>query len=107
MRKIEQKAKEAFYSGNRFIGSNTSIRCIDFSNVKISEYQLYGTTIAEYNHKTKVLKINDAGWQTATTKSRLNSILPHNYFIVQRAYIWYLNIWGKESKFEGFKSIQL
>lgn len=52
---------------------------------------LHGNTIAELSHKG--LQISSGGWQTNTTKERLNG-LP-NVSIHQKDFQWYLNghIW--------------
>lgn len=104
MRKIEIEAKKAFYAGQKFAKSNVSIQVSEFSEIgKVSKYYLHGNLIAEYFHNTGLLKINDAGWQTVTTKSRLNSLLPSGSYIHQKNHIWYLN--GEE--FTSSKSIQI
>ena len=48
---------------------------------------LHGNTIAELSHEG--LQITSAGWETNTTKERLNG-LP-NVNITQKDFIWYLN----------------
>lgn len=58
-----------------------------------TSYALHGHTIAILHHGPKRLFITDAGWQTMTTKSRLNAILSATapgYAIVQRDHVWYL-----------------
>jgi hypothetical protein len=48
---------------------------------------LFGNLIAEY--RSNRLWIRDAGWQTVTTKDRLNGL--NGVSISQRKYQWYLN----------------
>lgn len=108
MRKIEIEAKEAFFAGKNLKKANVIINTFTHPGTgKISDYYLHGNRIAEYHHETKKLTISDCGWKTNTTKGRLNSILPHNYFIYQKDWTWYLNIWGKEEVFTGRKELFL
>ena len=49
-------------------------------------YYLFGNEIAHYNPEKKTLKLDDCGFQTATTKDRLNGL---GAGITQVAGIWY------------------
>jgi hypothetical protein len=52
--------------------------------------KLHGNEIAyRYNDPERTLSITDAGWQTNTTKERLNGI--PNVHIHQKDWVWYLN----------------
>jgi hypothetical protein len=52
--------------------------------------KLHGNAIAyRYNDPEQTLSITNCGWQTNTTKERLNSIPGVN--IYQKAGIWFLN----------------
>ena len=62
--------------------------------------RLHGNEIARFDsalagvRECRGLRITDAGWQTATTKSRLNALLECFYEgvgICQKNYEWYLN----------------
>lgn len=86
MRKVTQKAVLAFVNGqNCKTGNNT---------VKDGKFLLHGNEIASLENGQ--LKLSDCGWQTVTTKERLNAIL--GYFdlgyIQQKKRVWYFN--GKE-----------
>ena len=61
---------------------------------------LHGNHIATLNKATMDLFIFDGGWQSNTTKSRLNAILDefaHGSSVFQRNFTWFL------SDFSGFK----
>ena len=72
-------------------GSNTRVSTSAEGNVEVF---LHDNPIAFLNQYGKLF-ISDAGWQTVTTKSRLNAII--NYFcdgtktgVIQSDYEWYL-----------------
>lgn len=54
---------------------------------------LHNNAIARWQADTGVLTVSDCGWQTATTKSRLNAILGAFKCgrINQSKHVWYLN----------------
>ena len=84
MRKITQEAVDKFLSREPFKKSNMQVdQCYGQFRLK-----LHGNTIAvldEFN----MLSISNAGWESNTTKERLNG-LPH-VRIHQRKFQWYLN----------------
>jgi hypothetical protein len=82
-RKITQAAVHAFNAGYNFRRGNTSIVCTD-SRV---EFYLHGNRIA-YRQNAQLF-ISTCGWDTATTKERLNA-LP-GVSISQKNGAWYLN----------------
>lgn len=82
MRKITLEAVTAFMHGEKYRGGNTKSDG--------SALYLHGNKIAE--HRSDGLYISNAGWQSNTTKERLNG-LP-GVSICQKKGVWYLN--GKE-----------
>jgi len=64
MRKITQEAVRAFYAKEKFCKSNTT--CID------GQMFLHGNLIATLEKDG--LKITTSGWDTTTTKERLNGL---------------------------------
>ena len=86
MRAITVKAAKALTNGYDFSLSNT--------RVAGRAMYLHGNKIAEYRHGR--LCICDGGWQTLTTKERLNGLPGVNVY--QRRGQWYLNgkQWGGE-----------
>lgn len=70
MRKIEHEMVQAIVDRRDWRKSNTEVEIYpDFAEIK-----LHGHAIAEYWFN-KELIINHCGWQTVTTKSRLNAII--------------------------------
>ena len=83
-RKITNESVDKFLSRETFKKSNMEVdQCFGQYRLK-----LHGNTIAvldEFN----MLSISNAGWESNTTKERLNG-LP-NVRIHQRKFVWYLN----------------
>ena len=82
-------------SGNTCV---RSVHCADLGSVVVVE--LHGNKIAEFDvsannvREARGLQITDAGWQTVTTKSRLNALLNCFYGgqgINQVKGVWLLN----------------
>lgn len=90
MRKITSQAVNKFYSKENFNQSNTEVFYSKSQNT--SYLSLHGNTIAILHHDTNKLMISNCGWQTNTTKERLNGLKEVN--IHQKNFVWYLN--GKE-----------
>jgi|TARA_R110002012_G_C11307963_1_gene574202 hypothetical protein len=89
MRKITEESINAFMNAEKFNKQNMSVEVLP--NVTI--LKLHGNAIAyRYNDPKKTLSITNCGWESNTTKERLNA-LP-NVNIVQKNWVWYLN--GKE-----------
>ena len=84
-RKITEAATRAFFNGDRFSRSNTTVR---HDNGR-SELRLHGHLIAIRENGT--VQLSDAGWQTNTTKERLNGVLSYlgKSRIYQRDWTWY------------------
>lgn len=86
MRKITEDSVAAFNSATPFNKQNMSVEVLP--NVTI--LKLHGNEIAyRYNDPNKTLMITNAGWESNTTKERLNAL--DGVSIVQRNFIWYLN----------------
>ena len=71
-------------------GSNTSVSYHPSEN--ISEVRLHGHLIAWYDHNDKRLALSSCGWQTVTTKSRLNALLDefdYGSFVFQKNWQWF------------------
>lgn len=84
-RKITQHTVNAFMAGNSFKEDNSEV-VADGSLIKM---YLHGNLIAVRDTKSKSISISNAGWQTNTTKERLNGI--PGVSIQQIKGNWYLN----------------
>lgn len=83
-RQITIDAVNAFRWGDNFKRSNTEVK---IRSDGYRELRLHNNVIAWYDEGS--LFIRDGGWQSVTTKERLNG-LP-NVHIVQKNWVWYLN----------------
>jgi len=72
-------------------------------------YFLWGNKIAEHNKQKNVLIVTDAGWQTKTTKDRLNSILAEKRLgrISQKAGKWFIERDDKKFEWSGKETFAL
>ena len=92
MRKIEQQMNRAIVNRNNWSNSNTFVEYNSFTDC--STIVLHRTAIAVYDHKNQALKLNSGGYQTRTTKGRLNAILSEliaGARVFQRDFNWFLN----------------
>jgi len=86
MRKITKEAINHFNNAEPFKKQNTEVEVLP--NVTI--LKLHGNSIAyQYNDPQRTLSITNCGWQTNTTKERLNAIKGVN--IYQKNWEWFLN----------------
>ena len=96
MRKIETQMNQALRTFSNWSSGNTTVT----STPNEMKVHLHGNHIATLDKITMDLFIFDGGWQSNTTKSRLNAILDefaHGSSVFQRNFIWFL------SDFSGFK----
>lgn len=89
MRKITKEAVAAFMAGVTFSKSNTTVERSPLGGVVV--LKLHGNSIARYSEGdyNNSLEVCDGGWQSNTTKERLNG-LP-NVSVNQKNYEWFLN----------------
>ena len=91
MRKIESEMNAAIKSKINFSKANTSVS-YDADNNESNVY-LHGNHIASLDTATNALTIKDGGWQSVTTKSRLNALLDEfskGTGVIQRNFEWFL-----------------
>ena len=95
MRKIEQEMNAAIRYRRNFSKANTSVRCFKTNGVTTDvDVFLHGNHIASLDTATHKLTIKDGGWQSVTTKSRLNALLDEfapSMGIFQKDWVWYLS----------------
>ena len=92
MRKIEQQMNRALVNRKNWAGSNTTVSYNE--NTDCSSVYLHGHQIATLDHKNQALKLSSCGYQTVTTKSRLNAILDEVKYgakLFQKQFDWYLS----------------
>jgi hypothetical protein len=97
MRKIELEMCNAIRSEKNWSKANTKVEIVNYMDaagdaaVKANVY-LHNNHIATIARE--VVEITDAGWQSSTTKTRLNSILytftNNRGHVYQRDFRWYI-----------------
>ena len=93
MRKIETEMNQAIRNGHAWSKDNTCIT-YDPSNGMSAEVYLHGNHIATYFHDTRELQLFDGGWQTVTTKSRLNALCDEfavGHGVFQKNWQWFIS----------------
>ena len=97
MRKIETQMNTAIWSKKNWAGSNTTVITED----DISTVMLHGNHIATYYHNTKELTLFDGGWQSNTTKSRLNALCNEfaiGFGVFQKNFNWFISDFSDDKK---------
>ena len=100
MRKIEKQMNFAISNKGNWSLSNTSVEYNEDTNC--SNVFLHGHNIATVDHGTNSVKLSSCGWETPTTKSRLNAILQEvktGFSIFQKQFEWFLNGQGRTVDF--------
>lgn len=89
MRVIEEKMLNAILNGKDFHGANTRVEKCDNGVMRV---YLFSHCIAKIDLDNKRLLINNCGWCSNTTRSRLNVILTHftHKWIKQKDWTWYM-----------------
>lgn len=90
MRKIEQQMNSAIAAQKNWSNANTRV----YSSSGVSSVYLHDNLIAEVGEN--FIQLFDGGWQSATTKSRLNAILSENGLpgerVFQKDYAWFVRL---------------
>ena len=90
MRKIEQQMNSAIADQKNWSNANTRV----YSSSGVSSVYLHDNLIAEVGEN--FIQLFDGGWQSATTKSRLNAILDANGLpgerVFQKDYAWFVRL---------------
>ena len=92
MRKLERQMNFAVSNKGNWSGSNTQV--IFNSNTNCSQIYLHGHHIATFCHETRAVKINSCGYQTRTTKGRLNALLEEVKYgakVFQKNWNWFVS----------------
>ena len=96
MGKIETEMNNAVRNKIAWSKSNT---CTTFdSKIENCYVYLHGNHIATYNYEDKELTLFDGGWQSNTTKSRLNALcneLATGFSVFQKNWDWYVSDFQK------------
>ena len=96
MRQIEKEMNYAIRNKIAWSKSNT-VTTFD-STIENCFVYLHGNHIATYNYEDKELTLFDGGWQSNTTKSRLNALLfefATGFSVFQKNWDWYVSDFQK------------
>ena len=91
MRKLERQMNFAVSNKGNWSGSNTQVNYN--SNTNCSSIYLHGHLIATVDHNLKAVKLSSCGYQTVTTKSRLNALLEEVKYgcrVFQKNWDWFV-----------------
>ena len=92
MRKIEREMNNAVR--NKIAWSKSNTLTTFSSDLKECFIYLHGNHIATYNYTLKELELYDGGWQSNTTKSRLNALLfefATGFSVFQKNWDWFVS----------------
>jgi hypothetical protein len=97
MRKIERQMNQAITDKVNFKSANTEVQYLD----GISYVYLHGNKIAEVGDG--FIRLYDGGYQSTTTKSRLNAFLQEHGLpgesVFQKAYTWFAKLYTGNGQF--------
>jgi len=71
---------------SRKIANNTYLERRDDGDIAL---RLHRTDVLTY-HPDGTVTLNSGGWQTVTTKRRMNQYLPNGYRVYQHRFDWYV-----------------
>ena len=98
MRKLEERMNTAIRKRQNFSNSNTTVKTTSFFNNDVyceeSKVFLHGNHIATYDHVNRELTLFDGGWQSNTTKSRLNALCNEfgtGFGVFQKNWEWFIS----------------
>ena len=92
MRKIEKEMNNAVKNKIAWSKDNT-LTTFD-STIENCFVYLHGNHIATYNYANRELELYDGGWQSNTTKSRLNALcdeLATGFSVFQKNWEWFVS----------------
>jgi len=99
MRKIESQMIDAIKGNKNWASGNTQV----VTNEGVSIVYLHGNKIAEIDDTS--MTIFDGGWQSNTTKSRLNALCDEFCIagegVFQKDFLWYVRRFIAESSVTG------
>ena len=100
MRKIEEQMNRAVRTQSNWSNSNSQVTFNESTNC--SQVYLHGHQIAVYDHNTNAVKLSSCGYETVTTKSRLNALLEEFKYgakVFQKNWNWFIRYNGQTQSF--------
>ena len=112
MRLIETRMNNAIRKRQNFSNGNTRVATGSFFDNDVyceeSKVFLHGNHIATYNHVTKELALFDGGWQSVTTKSRLNALCDEfatGVGVFQKNWDWFVSDFNQKNVIDFFNGV--
>ena len=113
MRVIETKMNKAIRRRGNFSSGNTRVATGSFFDSKgnyceESKVFLHGNHIATYDHVNRELALFDGGWQTVTTKSRLNALCNEfatGFGVFQKNWDWFVSDFDNKNVIDFFDGV--
>ena len=106
MRQIEKEMNMAIKSKTAWSKGNS---CTTFdSTIENCFVYLHGNHIATYNYANKELSLFDGGWQSNTTKSRLNALcneLATGFGVFQKNWEWFVSDFNQKNVIDFFDGV--
>ena len=115
MRLIETKMNKAIRRRGNFSSGNTRVATGSFFDSKgnyceESKVFLHGNHIATYDHVNRELALFDGGWQTVTTKSRLNALCNEfatGFGVFQKNWDWFVSDFDNKNVIDFFNGVSV
>ena len=112
MRLIETRMNNAIRKRQNFSNGNTRVATGSFFNNDVyceeSKVFLHGNHIATYDHVNRELALFDGGWQTVTTKSRLNALCNEfatGFGVFQKNWDWFVSDFNQKNVIDFFNGV--
>ena len=112
MRLIETRMNNAIRKRQNFSNGNTRVATGSFFNNDVyceeSKVFLHGNHIATYDHVNRELALFDGGWQTVTTKSRLNALCDEfatGFGVFQKNWDWFVSDFDNKNVIDFFNGV--
>ena len=106
MRKIEREMNNAVRNKIAWSKGNS---CTTFDNtIENCFVYLHGNHIATYNYADKELTLFDGGWQSNTTKSRLNALCNEfatGFGVFQKNWEWFVSDFNQKNVIDFFDGV--
>tara|TARA_Y100000310_G_scaffold329489_1_gene399449 strand:+ start:649 stop:996 length:348 start_codon:yes stop_codon:yes gene_type:complete len=84
------------------IGHNTYMRIEYFEQPDVEiKIRLHNTDVVTFTENDDII-LDDGGWQTVTTKERINRYLPSGWKLYQKDFQWFIDTdYGTHKYYEG------
>ena len=112
MRKLETRMNNAIRGRKNFSSGKTRVDTGSFFDNDVyceeSKVFLHGNHIATYDHVNKELALFDGGWQSGTTKSRLNALCNEfatGFGVFQKNWDWFVSDFDNKNVIDFFNGV--